>query len=289
LTARQTPFHRIQQYLSDQKTIPENKIRLLPRGWKRVGEVGILELNPQLYPWKNEIGEVYLKFLPELKTIAHKIGTTTTITRKPDFEILAGAPDTVTLHKELGCKFWIDALKLTFSSGNHAERHRMMNINQKREQVIDMFACVGNLSIPLAVHNPKTTLIGIEINPLAYKFLVKNIQENHIETQYQAILGDNRLITPKNWANRVLMGYFNIDTTQLSNALTSLQQDQGGIIHAHGLSSTKDPSDWQSKITNIIADSFPHFKIKTTEKRIIKTVAAGIQHYVNDIYIESNK
>lgn len=270
-----------------QKVIPEDKISLLPRGWKRVGQIGILELKPKLLEWKKEIGEVYLRFLPELRTIAHKTGTTTTPTRIPDFEILAGEQKAITLHKELGCKFWIDAFKLTFSNGNHAERRRMINVSQKGEQVVDMFACVGNLSIPLAVHNPTTKLIGIEINPIAYKYLVKNIQENHLEGYYHPILGDNREVTPKNWANRVLMGYFNIDTIQLSNALASLQQDRGGSIHAHGLSSSQLPSDWDSAMTNIIENSFPHFKIISNEKRIIKTVAAGIQHIVNDFYIES--
>jgi tRNA wybutosine-synthesizing protein 2 len=289
LTARRTPFQQIQQAIRDQEILPAEIFSLLPKRWKRVGEVGILSLNPELLPWKKEIGETYLKFLPELKTIAHKVGITTTTTRQPDNEVLAGDTNTVTLHKELGCKFWIDALKLTFSNGNHAERQRMMKICQKPEQIVDMFACVGNLSLPIVVHNSTVKIIGIEINPEAFEFLKKNIQTNQVKDQYQAVLGDNRKVTPKNWADRVIMGYFTSDSTQFTAALASLHQEQGGIIHAHGLSSSRNPTDWQPQIQAIIEESFPHLAIKTNHKKIIKTVAPGINHYVNDLEIISKK
>ena len=56
---------------------------------------------------------------------------------------------------------WIDhdALKLTFSSGNHTERQRLINIVEEGEKIIDMFACVGNLSIPISVHHPESKVI----------------------------------------------------------------------------------------------------------------------------------
>jgi tRNA wybutosine-synthesizing protein 2 len=285
LTPHQTPFQRIKEFLLEEKKLPEKLIFLLPPRWKRVGKVGILELDPKLFPWKRIIGEAYLKFLPEMNTIAYKTGVTIKTTRMPSFEILAGDENTVTLHKELECKFWIDALKLTFSNGNHAERCRMIDISQKNERIIDMFACVGNLSIPLAVHNHTVKVIGIEINPEAYRFLVKNIQINHIEQRYQPLLGDNHEITPENWADRVIMGYFVIDDNQLKTALRSIRQDLGGLIHVHGLSSSRNPIDYQNKIKILIKDSFPHFKIVSSHKYLIKTVAAGINHFVNDFQI----
>ncbi len=288
MTARRTPFHQIQQAIRDQKILPAQLISFLPKRWKRVGEVGILNLNPDLLPWKREIGEKYLEFLPELRTIALKVGITTTTVRQPANEVLAGDTNTVTLHKELGCKFWIDALKLTFSSGNHAERQRMIKSCQKAEQIIDMFACVGNLSLPIAVHNPTVKIIGIEINPKAFKFLEKNIQENQVKKQYQAKLGDNRKITPEDWADRVIMGYFTSDKTQFVAALASLHQERGGIIHAHGLSSSRKPTDWQPQIQAVIKEAFPHLTIKTSDKKLIKTVAPGIHHFVNDFAIIAN-
>lgn len=283
---RSTPFQKIQQEILKEKLLPDDLFSLLPQRWKRVGRVGILEFKSELYPWKHDLGKIYLSFLPELTTIALKIGITNSPERIPNFEILAGEQNTITLHKELGCKFWLDALKLTFSNGNHAERQRMIDIAQKNEQIIDMFSCVGNLSLPLAVHTKTAKVIGIEINPHAHTFLERNIQENKIEQRYKAILGDNRTVTPKNWADRVIMGYFSIDETQFKAALNSLNQSRGGLIHAHGLSSSRKSKDWLKKIKNIINNSFPHFKVDSCKKIVIKTVAAGIEHFVNDIQIK---
>ncbi len=286
MTAKRNPFEKIQQKILDQKIIPTDLIPLLPQRWKRVGNVGILTLKTQLLEWKQEIGKIYLENIPELRTIAHKKGITHNKTRMPDYEVIAGEKNTVTLHRELACKFWLDALKLTFSNGNHAERQRMARVSKDQEQIIDMFCCVGNLSLPIAVHNPTVKIIGIEINSCAFKFLEKNIKENHLTNRYKALLGDNRKITPKNWADRVIMGYFTIDNIQLTNALASLKQKQGGIIHAHGLTSDRQPKDWRAQIESLIKESFPHFRISSTRKKIIKSVAPGINHFVNDFKIE---
>lgn len=288
MTARRTPFEKAKQAIIDQKLIPQEYISLLPRRWKRVGQVGIFELHPQLLEWKEYIGEIYLTYLPELRTTAHKVGTTSSFTRKPSYEILAGERNPVTLHKELGCKFWIDALKLTFSNGNHAERQRMVRISANNEQIIDMFACVGNLSLPIAVHHSTSKIIGIEINPYAFKFLEKNIQENRLTNQYQAILGDNRIKTPKNWANRVIMGYFTIDKPQLTAALASLQQQEGGTIHVHGLEGSQQASEMKGELETIIQESFPYFRVKSVQTRIIKSVAPGVNHFVKDFVMESS-
>ncbi|MFX1285081.1 MAG: class I SAM-dependent methyltransferase family protein [Promethearchaeota archaeon] len=288
MTPKRTPFQQIKQIILEQEILPLNLISLLPRRWKRVGKVGVLNLESPLLPWKQEIAKIYLECIPELKTVAYKVGITTTTTRQPNYEVLAGERNTVTLHKELGCKFWIDALKLTFSNGNHAERQRMIKITKSNEQIVDMFACVGNLSVPIAVHNPTVKIIGIELNPYAYKFLEKNIQENHLNERYKGVLGDNREKTPEDWADRVIMGYFTLDTIQLAAALASLQQQHGGIIHAHGLTGSRHPSDWQLQVTTVMKESFPHFKIHSSRKRIIKSVAPGINHFVNDIEIEAN-
>ena len=286
---RRTPFEQIKVHIQHKKFLPEELINRLPKGWRRVGSVGILELHPAILPWKDQIGKSYLEILTEFTTIIRKTGTTTTTIRTPAFEILAGQTNTVTLHKELGCKFWVDALKLTFSSGNHMERQRLINIVEEGEKVIDMFACVGNLSIPVSVHHPESKMIGIEINKYAYSFLEKNIKENKLKTRYKTIQGNNQEETPKNYADRVLMGYFELSQKQLEVAIASLKQDKGGTIHTHGLTTEKRPFDWRNQIKKIIEKRYPNFEMKRAKKRVIKSVAPGVNHFVDDVAIINQK
>ena len=289
MISRQTPFEQIKLLIQQKNFLPEAQIVHLPKRWRRVGSIGILELHPEMLPWKAQIGKSYLEILTEFTTIIRKTGTTTTTIRKPAFEILAGQQNTVTLHKELRSKFWVDALKLTFSSGNHTERQRLINIVEEGENVIDMFACVGNLSIPVSVHHPECKVIGIEINKYAYSFLEKNIKENKLIARYKAILGDNQEKTPKNYSDRVLMGFFELSQKQLKVAIASLKQDKGGIIHTHGLTTVKNPFDWRAQIKTIIEKSYPNFEMKTAKKHVIKSVAPGVHHFVDDIMISNRR
>jgi tRNA G37 N-methylase Trm5 len=289
LISRKIPFEQIKLLIQKQNFLPEALISRLPKRWRRVGSIGILELPTAILPWKDQIGKSYLEILTEFTTIIRKTGTTTTTIRTPAFEILAGQQNTVTLHKELGSKFWVDALQLTFSSGNHMERQRLINIVEEGENVIDMFACVGNLSIPISVHHTECKVIGIEINQYAYSFLEKNIIENKLKSRYKAILGDNQEKTPKNYSDRVLMGFFELSQRQLEVAIASLKQDKGGIIHTHGLTTVKNPFDWRAQIKTIIEKSYPNFEMKTAKKHVIKSVAPGVHHFVDDIMISNRQ
>jgi tRNA wybutosine-synthesizing protein 2 len=285
LKKRKTPFDEIVETVEKEDYLPTELIVRLPKHWRRVGTVGILELHEKLYPWREQIGHSYLSVLNDLTSIVQKIGITTETIRTPGLELIAGDPNTVTLHKELGCKFWIDALKLTFSTGNHAERQRLIKIVKEEEQVVDMFACVGNLSLPISVHHPTILSKGIEINPYAFSFLERNVHENHVEERYEAVLGDNQTHTPKNWADRVLMGYFEIKPKQLEVALGALKQDQGGILHTHGLTTQKQPSSWQKDINHVIKTNYSNFQIGSIDRRVIKSIAPGVNHFVDDIEI----
>lgn len=286
---KRSPFRKIKLQLEESSVIPSGLISELPNHWKRVGKIGILELPENLQPWKKLIGSTYLDHLPELNTIAQKVGVTNTAIRTPNFEYIAGEKYPITLHKELGVKFWIDAFKLTFSSGNHNERLRLTQICSPNENILDMFACVGNLSIPISVKNPTVKIKAIEINPYAFMFLKKNIEINKITRNYEIYFGDNREIIFTNFADRILMGYFGIDQKQVHAALKALKIKKGGIIHAHGLCGKKNNLEQQQLFENTIYNYYPYFKIISIQRLVIKTVAAGVYHFVDDFKIGKAK
>lgn len=281
-----SPFEKIRETITTKDIVPNNLLSFLPKGWKRVGSVGIIELHNSLLPWKFEIGSVYLSFLKEFNTFLNKSGTAAGVLRIPEFEIIAGEKNTETIHSEHGVRFKLDARTLTFSSGNHRERLRMIDICTEEETIVDMFACVGNLSLPIAVYNEKSKVIGLELNPKAHGYLQENIKLNKIENRYQAFLGDNREITPVGIASRVIMGYFGVDSSQIEAAINALNPNTGGTIHLHGIDTKKQPKSYLTTIERIISEKSLNFKPEIEQKIHIKTIAAGVNHFVEDISIK---
>lgn len=267
-----------------QDAIPLELHQWLPRGWNRIGHVAVLSLSDILLPYRDAIGRACLAILRGVRTIAIRVGPTIGTFRTPQLEVIAGDPQTETLHKEHGCLFELDAKYLTFSSGNHYERKRMIEIIAPGSTVVDMFACVGNLSLPVAVYKP-VQVIGIEINPLAFKYLVRNISRNKIEARYQPLLGDNRELTPTNWADHVIMGCWDCDPPQIHQGIEALKAKNGGWIHFHEVvPPNQQPSAFQRFNASIEASTTSLVVVQSRTRRV-KGVAPRFSHMVTDLLL----
>ncbi len=262
--------------------VPDNVIDLLPARFPVIGGAVILQLKRELYSYKKEIAEVILKYLKTSRSVWLKTGKTEGVFREPRMECIAGDCNPIVLHKEENTFFILDISRLTFSPGNAGERKKLTRIIKTNEVIVDMFACCGNLSMPIAVNSKPRLVIGIEINPYAYSFLLENIRLNKVNDRYIAILGDNRFSTPENIADHVIMGYFNIDESQLTAGVKALRKD-GGTIHLHYLSNRLNELDGLKKYLDYLKKYRIHFEVKDIDK--VKSYAPNINHYVARIMI----
>lgn len=275
-----TPFAQIKNSLL--KKIPSDLISKLPDKWEKIGNVLTLILPSILTKYENIIGKKYAEFL-NCKTVLKEIGGIKGEFRVPNVKIIYGSKYTETIHKENGIKYKLDPQKIMFSSGNMDERIRMAEISNDKETVIDLFAGIGYFTLPIAVYSKPKRIIACEKNQIAFDYLKENIILNDVTSIVEPIKGDNRIVAPKNIADRVIMGY--IDKTQkfLPLAVDCLH-NRTGIIHYH----------------NTFADKIiPNKSLKTVEKEAekkgckakllkyfhIKSYAPGISHYVFDIKI----
>jgi len=266
--------------------IPNNLHLHIPHRWWFVGDILITTIPEQILDFKKEIGEAFLQLEPKrARVVLGKTGPTEGSIRVPGFEHLAGDEKTETIHKELGCFFKLDAAKLTFSPGNHYERKRMLNKSKKDEFIVDMFSCVGNLSLPIAVHNSPKQIIAVEINPLAFKYLEESIILNKVEDRMKAIIGDNRLVLKQyeGKVDRVISGFLYSDEDQIRQAIRLCNKK--GIIHYHVAITTK-----KEKQAEVIMDIK---RLIEAEGRIcsrivrkrVKKYSPGVEHIVLDIEI----
>lgn len=206
----------------------EEELSLLPRSWYILGDIIIVKIHPSLSSLSCRIGEALLAIYPRCRTVLRDFGIEGQF-REPVRERIAG-DTSETVHKENGVLFKLDAMKIMFSQGNLRERIHMGCLG-KGEIVVDMFAGIGYFTLPMAVHSQPSKVMAIELNPVAYGYLVENIKLNHVEHIVQPTLGDCIQKTPKGEADRVVMGMVQITDRYLKTGIQALRP--GGILHYH--------------------------------------------------------
>lgn len=264
--------------------IPNDLLDLLPSRYPMIGGAIIIFLQDELKPYKNLIGRAIIESWNLVKSVWVREGPTRGVHREPQLECVAGACDPIVTHRELETTFRIDISKLTFSPGNAGERQKLVRLIREGDIVVDMFACCGNLSLPIAKKSNPKAIFGIEINPYAYSFLIENISLNHVEDRYFPILGDNRIATPEDVADHVLMGYFEVDETQMEVAVKAIKKN--GIIHLHFLSKKGREGEKLNKYLRVVEDAGARvidFKIDK-----VKSYAPNTIHYVARVQLEKN-
>lgn len=159
------------------------------------------------------------------------------VTRTPSTEILWGDVGEVR-HHENGYTYILDPRKVMFSQGNRIEKLRMATLVREsglRERVADMFAGIGYFTIPIAGSGGQVH--AMEINPVAFEYLEKNIIANGLSDLVTASSGNCRDLLFGTY-NRIIMGHF--DAIHLLPA--ALQHvEAGSTIHVHSIGSVKDP------------------------------------------------
>jgi len=275
-----TPFDKIKESLS--KQIPKNLVRKIPDKWEKTGEVLTIKLPTDLKNYEKEIGEVYAMIL-NCKTVLNDIGGISGVYREPNVAVIYGSTNTETIHKENGIKYKLDPQKIMFSSGNMDERLRMANISNTGETVVDLFAGIGYFTIPMAVYSKPKKIFACEINPVSYDYLCTNIILNNVTSLVEPLKGDNRKISPKNVADRVLLGYFGDTHDFIPTALDCLK-NHTGIIHYHDKFPEDVVPDGPLKIVKKIAEKYDR-DAQLLKYKHVKTYAPGISHFVLDIQI----
>lgn len=261
--------------------IPEKLLNRIPSRYPIIGSALILRLRRELKKYGEEIGRAFLKAVPNIKSV-WMVETTEGILRQPRTVFLAGEKNPIVFHKELKTVFKVDIERLTFSPGNREERKRLLKIIKPSEVVVDMFACAGNLSLPIAVNIDVKRLYAIEINPYAFRFLIENIVLNNVQDKVVAIFGNNMKFMLRDLGDHVLMGFLPEQTPeQLSVALNVVKD--GGIIHYHTLAVKNEEQIKLNEVINRIASL--GYKPLLIDQKIVKSYSPSKNHVVYRIKI----
>ena len=153
------------------------------------------------------------------------------VTRTPKTEVLWGDVGEV-CHHENGYGYYLNPREVMFAQGNRNEKQRMARLirdGTPGARVADMFAGIGYFTIPMA--GSGAPIHAMEVNPVAFRYLVRNIVANQLTAYVQPALGDCRkLLTGK--YDRVVMGHFEA-LWMLPHVMKHVHS--GSIIHVHSV------------------------------------------------------
>lgn len=180
-------YKRIRSY-RDLLDLPDELKGMLPTSYDRVGEVIIIKLQDELYPYAKEIGDAILNFHKNMKTVALDLGVKGEL-RVRNLRVISG-DGLETVHRENGIKIAINPGEVYFSPRLSGERKRIMNKVKNGEKIIDMFCGAGPFSI-LIGKNRDVEIFAIDKNPKAIEYLRISMEMNRIKN-VKPILGDVR-------------------------------------------------------------------------------------------------
>ncbi|MCS7110048.1 MAG: class I SAM-dependent methyltransferase family protein [Candidatus Caldarchaeum sp.] len=205
--------------------------------------------------------------------------------RVPVVRHVAGSTETETVVKEDGIVYKLDAAKLMFSLGNSFERRRMRKLPEPGEVVVDMFAGVGQFTIPVA-KSAASHVHAFELNPIAYQYLVENIRLNHVEDKVSVYNLDCRKALEKGLAekaDRVLMGYL-WGTAEFVETAYRLIKPSGGVIHFHEVGETVEGWTGLYEKCRKAAEKLG-YQVELLGKRAVKTYSPKFSHWVLDLRV----
>jgi tRNA (guanine37-N1)-methyltransferase len=221
--------------LLDGKLAP-HLIASLPRSADIIGAIAVVEISPELKAYKTIVGEAMLSLNKNVRTVLAKTGPVSGTYRLRKLSVIAGEKNTITVHKEYGCRYYVDLSKAYFSPRLSHEHNRVARLVHEGETVIDMFAGIGPFAILIARKVKNVKVYAVDANPHAIEFLKKNTRLNRVENKVIPIMGDAKEVVNERLygkADRVIMNLPESARDFTCASCDGLKQ-AGGTVHFYG-------------------------------------------------------
>jgi tRNA (guanine37-N1)-methyltransferase len=235
--------------------LPPEDLACIYNSYDIVGDIAIIRLTKASQRHSQAIAEAILSVHKNVKTVLAQTSPVRGDFRLRGLEFIGGENKTSTVHKELGCFFFVDVRECYFSPRLLYERMRITEQVKNKEVIVNMFAGVGCFSVIIAKHSNAEKIYSIDINPVAVQNMQKNVRLNRVYDKVVPMLGDSKDIIEKrlrHLADRVLMPLPEKALEYLPYALLALKRADGWI-HYYDFEHAKKNEDPIAKIKQKVA------------------------------------
>ncbi len=170
--------------------LAQEELDLLIGSYDIVGDIAIVIVPAELTHRETIIGEAILASNNKLKVVAKRAGNYGGEFRTIDLKIIAGENRKETQVTEFGVRLLVNVETTYFSVRSGNERRRLASLVQPMESVLVMFSGVGPYPLLIAKHSQAKKVVGIEKNPLAHEYAMKNLKLNKKLKNVQFKIGD---------------------------------------------------------------------------------------------------
>jgi tRNA (guanine37-N1)-methyltransferase len=254
-----------------------------------VGSIAIIRLKETSEECRKRIAESIMHVHKNVKTVLAQSGAVEGDFRLRKLEYIGGENQTITVHKESGCRFAVDVERCFFSPRLCYERMRVARRIRDGEVVVNMFAGVGCFSIIIAKYSNARKVYSIDVNPAAVYYMRENVRINCVYEKVVPLLGDAKEIVDKRLrhvSDRVLMPLPEKALESLPDALLALRQT-GGWIHyydfEHALKSENAVGKAKLKVSRRLKDLDVDFEIPFG--RVVRATGPNWYQVVFDIEV----
>jgi len=215
------------------RRLQPQELDLVFKSYDVVGDIAIIRVPETLKPRSQIVAKAIMQTHESVKTVLLQTSAVSGDFRLRQLEWVAGERKTITVHKEFGCFFEVDLERCYFSPRLSFERRRVASLVKPREVVVNMFAGVGCFSIVMAKHSEVDRVFSVDVNPVAFDFMLKNVRLNRVQSKVVPFLGDAKKVVREQLsgvADRVLMPLPEKAYEYLDCALVALKPG-GGWVH----------------------------------------------------------
>jgi tRNA (guanine37-N1)-methyltransferase len=255
------PGKDVFEILGNESTLPQ-----VPGAYELIGDIAIIdqhEENP------TEIANILLQH-KNIKTVFQAKSAVSGEFRTRDVLFLNGEKKTETIYKENGCRYLLDVTQVYFTPRLSTERTRIADQVKNGDKVVDMFAGIGPFSILIAKRFPGSQVIAIDKNPVAIKYLRRNVLLNKVKN-IEIREGDARdEVCGIQDADHVIMNLPHNGLEFMDDAFRIIKK--GGIIHFYAISHEDDLFDGILKeIERVACES--NLQVIPLDRRIVRPYA----------------
>ena len=251
-----------------QQRFPEIAPARLPGGFDRVGDIAVLSLVPELHPLEREIGAIVLAGRPDLRVAAKRAGEHEGEHRTRPLAVIAGEQRLTTVHRENGVQLHLDLGQVYYSVRSAHERARIAAQVRAGESVAVLCSGAGPLPLIIGRHSQAGEIVGIELNPVAHAYALRNLAANRGVTPTRFLAGDAVQVLPVlgRQFDRIALVLPHGGARLLPCALDALKP--GGMLHFYGMQA-------KGHENALLAELMDACGRRGLHPRLIRSVACG--------------